>query len=235
MPAYNRILLKISGEALGGDAGFGFDSGAAGRIAGEIHGLTQAGVSVGLVTGGGNFFRGVNAQDGLRRVTVDSMGMLATAVNALAMADLLQARGCEAEVLSAVGMEPLVARYDRRRALDALDNGKVVIFAAGTGNPFFSTDTAAALRAAEIGAGLLAKATKVDGIYDADPVQRPDARRYEKISYAEVLERGLAVMDAAAVALCRENRIPVLVFNLNQRGAILEAARGGRVGTLMSA
>jgi len=235
MPAYRRILLKLSGEALGGAAGFGLDAQRAGAIASETAALLRSGVEVGLVLGGGNYFRGVrDAGDKLARTTVDSMGMLATAINALAFRDLLRAEGVRAEAMSAVGLEPFVSRFERSRALELLAAGTAVLFAAGTGNPYFSTDTAASLRAIEIGADAVMKATKVDGVYDSDPHKNPAAKRYEKISYAEVLEQGLGVMDATAVALCRENRMPVLVFNLNEPGAMARAVAGESVGTLMS-
>ena len=235
MARYQRILLKLSGEALGGEVGVGLDPDRTGAIADEVAALARQGFGLGLVVGGGNFVRGVQAAgENLDRVTADQMGMLATVINALAFADFLKARGVEAEVMSAVAMEPLAPRFDRRRAVAALEAGRVVVFGAGTGNPYFSTDTAAALRAVEIGADLVAKATKVDGVYDRDPKIHADARRFETVSYAEVLERGLGVMDAAAVALCRENRLPVLVFNLNEPGALARAAAGDAVGTLMS-
>jgi len=235
MPAYRRILLKLSGEALAGEAGFGLDRVRCSEIAAEIAAVVQQGAQVALVVGGGNFFRGIKAdKTGLQRVTVDRMGMLATTINALAMTDLLIAGGVGAETMSAVAMGPLAPPVDRGRALELLNAGKVVVFAAGTGNPYFSTDSAAALRAIEIEADVLAKATKVDGVYDKDPVLHPDARRYEKISYAEVLEKDLAVMDAAAIALCRDARMPVLVFNLNEDGSIGRASRGEQSGTLMT-
>lgn len=235
MAGYRRILLKLSGEALGGRSEFGLDSGRASEIAGEVAGVMRSGVQVGVVVGGGNFFRGVrDASARLERPTVDAMGMLATVINALAFADLLRDQGAGAEVMSAVAMEPLAPRFDRRRAVALLEAGSAVVFGAGTGNPYFSTDTAASLRAVEIGAELVAKATKVDGVYDKDPAKHSDAVRYAKISYAETLEKGLGVMDAAAVALCRDNRMPVLVFNLNEPGVIARAAAGERVGTLMS-
>jgi uridylate kinase len=235
MPAYKRILLKLSGEALGGESGFGLDAARAAAIAAETAALARSGAQVGLVLGGGNYFRGVrDAGDKLHRTTVDAMGMLATVINALAFRDLLRAEGARAEAMSAVGMEPFAARFERARAVEMLESGTVVLFAAGTGNPYFSTDTAASLRAIEIGADLVMKATKVDGVYDSDPMKNPSAKRYAKISYAEVLEKGLGVMDATAVALCRENRMPVLVFNLNEPGALARAAAGEPVGTLMS-
>ena len=237
MPAhpYKRILLKLSGEALGGASGFGLDAGRAGQIAAETAALVRSGVETGIVIGGGNYFRGVrDAGEKLARATVDSMGMLATVINALAFRDLLRAEGVAAETMSAVAMEPLAQRFDRARASEMLAAGTAVLFAAGTGNPYFSTDTAASLRGIEIGADVVMKATNVDGVYDSDPKKNPDARRYEKISYAEVLEKALGVMDATAVALCRENRMPVLVFNLNEPGAMARAAAGESVGTLMS-
>ena len=235
MAQYRRILLKLSGEALGGSAGFGIDPASIGRIADETAEVIRGGTQVGLVVGGGNFFRGAQASDpSLERATVDSMGMLATVINSLAMADYLKARGAEAQVMSAVGMAPLAQRLNRAKAIAALDAGGAVVFAAGTGNPYFSTDTAASLRAAEIEADLVAKATKVDGVYDKDPNKHADAVRYEKISYAATLEKGLGVMDAAAVALCRDNKLPVLVFNLNEPGSIGQAVRGEPIGTLMS-
>ena len=235
MAGYRRILLKLSGEALGGASEFGLDSERAAAIAAEVADVMRSGVEVGIVVGGGNFFRGVrDASARLERQTVDAMGMLATVINALAFADLLRDQGVGAEVMSAVAMEPLAARFDRRKAVAALEAGSAMVFGAGTGNPYFSTDTAASLRGIEIGAELVAKATKVDGVYDKDPAKHADAVRYEKISYAETLEKSLGVMDAAAVALCRDNRMPVLVFNLNEPGAIARAVAGEPVGTLMS-
>jgi uridylate kinase len=188
-----------------------------------------------MVVGGGNFFRGIQASDtGIQRVSVDYMGMLATIINAVALADFFEGHGLEARVLSAIGVEPVAETFTRRGALAYLRAGKAVIFAAGTGSPFFSTDTAASLRAVEIGADLLAKATKVDGVFDADPLKNPQARRYDKISYTEVLSGRLGVMDATAVSLCRENRLPVLVFNLNTPGNIGRFVRGEQIGTLIS-
>lgn len=235
MPNYKRILLKLSGEALAGQGGFGIDRARISAIAAELAATARNGVEFGVVVGGGNFFRGIKAsQTGLQRVTVDSMGMLATVMNALALQDFLQANQVKARVLSAIPVEPLAETFTRRAALASLAAGEVAIFAAGTGSPFFSTDTAASLRAAEIEADVLAKATKVDGVYDKDPMQHPDARRYDKISYADVLTERLAVMDAAAVSLCRENRLPVVVFNLNTPGNIGRLAAGENIGTLIS-
>jgi uridylate kinase len=235
MPNYKRILLKLSGEALAGEGGFGIDRKRTSEIAAELAAAARNGVEFGVVVGGGNFFRGIKAsQTGLQRVTVDSMGMLATVMNALALQDFLQVHQIKARVLSAISVEPLAETFTRRAALASLGAGEVAIFAAGTGSPFFSTDTAASLRAAEIGADVLAKATKVDGVYDKDPMQHAEARRYDRISYADVLTEGLAVMDAAAVSLCRENRLPVVVFNLNTPGNIGRLAAGENIGTLIS-
>jgi uridylate kinase len=235
MPKYKRILLKLSGEALAGEGGFGIDRQRISEIAAEIAAAARGGVQFGLVIGGGNFFRGIQAsQTGLERVTVDHMGMLATVINALAFQDFLKTHQVKARVLSAIAVEPVAETFTRRAALACLEAGEVAIFAAGTGCPFFSTDTAASLRAAEIEANVLAKATKVDGVYDKDPVKHADARRYEKISYTDVLTEGLAVMDAAAVSLCRENHLPVVVFNLNTPGNIGRLAAGENIGTLIS-
>ncbi len=235
MPKYKRILLKLSGEAFAGKAGFGIDAARMKEIAAEIAAAGRAGVQFGLVVGGGNFFRGVNAgSSGIQRVTVDYMGMLATAINALALRDLFEELGARARVMSAVAMEPIVPLFSLRGAIEALQAGEIVIFAAGTGSPFFTTDTAASLRAIEIEADLLAKATKVDGVYDKDPVRFPNARRYEKISFADVLSRELGVMDAAAISLCKERALPVVVFNLNVPGNIMKLVTGKKIGTLVS-
>ncbi len=235
MPKYKRILLKLSGEALAGEAGFGINRDAVSRIAGEIVEASRTGVKFGVVVGGGNFFRGVQASaTGLQRVTVDRMGMLATAMNSLALRDFLAAQGGESRVMSAVRMGSMVEGFSREVAVASINAGEIVIFAAGTGNPYFSTDTAASLRAAEIQADVLAKATKVDGVYDKDPARFSDASRYEKISYADVLSDGLGVMDATAVSLCRENRLPILVFDLTRAGNIQRLANGESIGTLIS-
>jgi uridylate kinase len=231
-----RILLKLSGEALAGESAFGIDGARVAEIAAEIAEARQLGAEFGIVLGGGNFFRGVNSgATDIERVTVDYMGMIATVMNALALRDILAAQSVPAEVFSAIPIEPAAPRFDRLKALAAIDAGHVAIFAGGTGNPYFTTDTAAALRAVEIGAGLLAKATKVDGVYDKDPVKFADARRYEKISYGDVLAGGLGVMDATAVSLCKDNHLPVLVFNLNVRGNILKLVQGDEsIGTIIS-
>ena len=235
MPKYKRILLKLSGEALAGEAGFGINRDAVSRIAGEIVEASRTGVKFGVVVGGGNFFRGVQASaTGLQRVTVDRMGMLATVMNSLALRDFLAAQGGESRVMSAVRMGSMVEGFSREVAVASINAGEIVIFAAGTGNPYFSTDTAASLRAAEIQADVLAKATKVDGVYDKDPARFSDASRYEKISYADVLSDGLGVMDATAVSLCRENRLPILVFDLTRAGNIQRLANGESIGTLIS-
>ena len=231
---YKRILLKLSGEALAGDAGFGIDSTRVAEIAGEVAEVARLGVQVGVVVGGGNFFRGVQASGtDLRRISVDYMGMLATGINALALRDFIAAREVEARVMSAIGMAPIAESFSPQHAIAQLGQGAVVIFSAGTGSPYFSTDTAAALRAVEIEAEVLAKATKVDGVYDKDPVRFPDAQRYGKISYGEVLSQELAVMDATAVSLCRENNLPVVVFDLNVRGNIRRMVSGEEIGTLI--
>ena len=231
---YKRILLKLSGEALAGDAGLGIDNTRIAEIAGEVAEVARLGVQVGVVVGGGNFFRGIRAAGtDLRRISVDYMGMLATGINALALRDFIAAREVEACVMSAIGMAPIAESFSPQDAIERLGQGAVVIFSAGTGSPYFSTDTAAALRAVEIEAEVVAKATKVDGVYDKDPVRFPDAQRYGKISYGEVLSQRLAVMDATAVSLCRENNLPVVVFNLNVRGNIRRMVSGEEIGTLI--
>src|SRR6202041_328754 len=212
---YRRILVKLSGEALLGGEDYGIDPLILKRIAGEIRDLTQMGVQVAIVLGGGNIFRGAGlARAGMDRVTADHMGMLATVINALALQDALESLGTYARVMSALRINEVCEDYIRRRAVRHLEKGRVVIFGAGTGNPFFTTDTAAALRASEMGCNALLKATKVDGVYDADPLRVPGAKRFERLTYHDVLARDLAVMDAAAVSLARENRIPILVFSI---------------------
>jgi len=233
-PKYKRVLLKLSGEALQGPAASGIDFPTLGAIADEVVEAHRLGVQIGLVVGGGNIYRGTRGiETGLDRPTGDYMGMLATVINALAIQAALETRGVQTRVLTAIEMPPVAEPYIRRRAIRHLEKGRVVIFGAGTGNPFFTTDTAAALRANEIGAEILFKATKVDGIYDEDPVRNHKALRYEELSYAEVLQKDLRVMDAAAVSLCRENDIPILVFNLTKPGSILRAIRGDRIGTVV--
>src|SRR5262245_55651891 len=211
-PRWRRVLLKLSGEALAGN-GYGIDPEVLGTIAEDVRDLVELGVEVGVVIGGGNILRGVNvAAGGMDRAGADHMGMLATVINALAMQDALERRGTKARVLSAIPMQGICETYIQRRAVNHLAQKQVVLFAAGTGNPYFTTDSAAALRALEVHAEVLLKATKVDGIYDKDPKKHPDARRYERLDYTEVLSRGLNVMDGAAIALCRDNGLPVIVF-----------------------
>ncbi len=231
---YRRILLKLSGEALMGDADYGIDPVMIRRLAREILEILREGVEVGVVIGGGNIFRGAGlAAAGMDRVTADHMGMLATVMNALALQDALEKVGAIARVMSAIKINEICEDYIRRRAIRHLEKARVVVFAAGTGNPFFTTDSAAALRAIEMSADLLLKATKVDGVYTADPFKDKDAKRYEHLSYDEVIERKLAVMDTAAIALCRENRIPLRIFNINRPGDLMRIMRGESLGTLV--
>ena len=233
-PIYKRILLKLSGEALMGDGDFGIDPGFLGQVAGEVAGLVKSGVQVGMVIGGGNIFRGAGlAGAGMDRVVGDQMGMLATVMNALAMGQALEAIGCEARVMSAIPMNPIGEGYSAAEAKRHLSAGRVALFAAGTGNPYFTTDTAAALRAIEMQADIIMKATKVDGIYTADPVKHHDAEMIHQTNYMDVLRRGLKVMDATAISLCMENKMPILVFNLNHRGNIHKAVMGEKIGTLV--
>lgn len=231
---YKRILLKLSGEALKGNVDFGIDPKVLDRIAVEIGQLVDFGIEVGMVIGGGNLFRGAALQAaGMERVTGDHMGMLATVMNALAMRDALERAGISTRVMSAIQMSGVVEHYDRRTAIRHLRSGDVVIFAAGTGNPFFTTDTAACLRGIEIGAELILKATKVDGVYSADPNIDPDAVKYEHLTYDEVIEKKLAVMDLTAICLSRDHEIPIRVFNMNKAGALLGNVMGGRDGTMI--
>ena len=231
---YKRILLKLSGEALQGSETSGIDFQTLGIIADEVAQVHEMGVEVGIVIGGGNIFRGARGvETGLDRPTGDYMGMLATVINALAVQAALEKRGAPTRVLTAIEMRPVAEPYIRRRATRHLEKGRVVIFGGGTGNPFFTTDTAAALRANEIGAEVLFKATRVDGVYDADPELVPDAMRFDELTYTEVLTRNLRVMDAAAISLCRDNRIPILVFDMTQPGGILRALRGESTGTIV--
>jgi uridylate kinase len=233
-PVYKRILLKLSGEALEKEGQGGIDFGFVGHFCDEIVEVARLGVSVGLVVGGGNIFRGVQGvETGIDQPTGDYMGMLATVINALAIQAVLEKKGMATRVLTAIEMPPVAEPYIRRRAVRHLEKGRVVIFGAGTGNPFFTTDTAAALRANEIGADILFKATKVDGIYDADPVKNKDAKRYEEVTYTTVLAKNLRVMDATAISMCRESKLPILVFNLTQPGSIIRACRGERIGTMV--
>jgi uridylate kinase len=234
-PFYKRVLLKLSGEALAADRGFGVDSARIHEIAAEIREVHDLGIELAIVVGGGNFFRGVadQARD-MDRVSADHMGMLATVINALALQDALEKRDVYTRVMSAIEMNQVAEPFIRRRAIRHLEKGRVVVFAAGTGNPYFSTDTAASLRAMEIKADAILKATKVDGIYDADPMKVLDANKFEQISYLEVLKQGLRFMDATAISLCRENNLPIVIFNLNTRGNIKRVVMGERVGSVVT-
>jgi uridylate kinase len=233
---YQRILVKLSGEALLGNEDYGIDPSMLKRIAGEIRDLSQMGVQVAVVLGGGNIFRGAGlARAGMDRVTADHMGMLATVMNALALQDALESQGTYVRVMSAIRINEVCEDYIRRRAVRHLEKGRVVIFGAGTGNPFFTTDTAASLRAIEINAEILLKATKVNGVYDADPLKHPEAKRYTHLTYDKVLNDRLNVMDATAIVMCRENNLPLQVFNLFHAGDLVRIVRGENVGTVVSA
>ena len=236
-PAFGRILLKLSGEALMGDLAYGTDPARVASIASQIKGVHDRGVEVAIVQGAGNIFRGLQAatSQGMDRATGDYMGMLATVINALALQDALESQGVVTRVLSAIEMRAVAEPFIRRRAIRHLEKGRAVIFGAGTGNPYFTTDTAAALRALEIKADVIMKATKVDGIYSADPMKDPAAERYDRISYLEVLERRLQVMDATAISLCMDNRLPILVFNLRTQGHLRRAVLGEPIGTTVTA
>ncbi len=232
---YGRAVVKLSGESLAGDRGFGIDPPAIEDLTREIGKVHKAGVRLGLVVGGGNIVRGaVASSQGMERVSADYMGMLATVINALALQDMLERNGIETRVMTAIRMEQLAEPYIRRRALRHLEKGRVVIFAGGTGNPYFSTDTAAVLRAIEMEADVILKATNVDGVFTADPKANPEAEFIPRISYLDVMTRELGVMDAAAVSLCKENHLPVIVLNIRRPGAILTALRGERIGTLVA-
>jgi uridylate kinase len=235
-PKYKRVLLKLSGEALMGDAPFGIDPAITTQIARDVGEIQELGVQTGIVIGGGNLFRGLAASaSGMDRATGDYMGMLATVINALALQDALEHQGVLTRVTSAIEMRAVAEPFIRRRAVRHLEKGRVVIFAAGTGNPYFTTDTAASLRAMEIKADVLLKATKVDGIYTADPVTNPEAEQYDCISYLQVLERGLKVMDATAISLCMDNKLPIVVFNLRTPGNMRRVIMGEPVGTTVTA
>ena len=233
--AYTKILVKLSGEALMGSADYGIDPAVIKRIAGELQDIVEMGTQVAVVIGGGNIFRGAGlARAGMDRVAADHMGMLATVMNALAMQDALESLGMHARVMSAIRINEVCEDYIRRRAVRHLEKGRVVVFAAGTGNPFFTTDTAAALRAIEISADVLLKATKVDGVYSEDPVRNPNATRYTQLTFDRVLSERLNVMDATAIVMCRDNRLPLRVFNLNNPGDLTRIARGEEVGTAVT-
>jgi uridylate kinase len=234
MSGYKRILLKLSGEALAGGAAFGIDAERVKELGREVSDVAAAGVQIGVVVGGGNIFRGVAAAaQKMDRVTADQMGMLATVINSLALSDALEQMGVATRVMTAIEMRQVAEPYIRRRAIRHLEKGRIVIFAAGTSNPYFSTDTAATLRALEIKAEVIAKATRVDGVYDQDPLKFPAAVRYGEITYLEVLSRGLGVMDATSIAMCRDNKLPIIVFNLNTPGNIMRMSMGEPIGTVI--
>lgn len=231
---YHRVLLKLSGEALMGDLGYGIDPKVVADIAQEISEVVKNGIQIAIVVGGGNIFRGVKASAaGMDRATADYVGMIATVMNAMTLQDALEQINIPTRVLTAIAMQEVAEPYIRRRAIRHLEKGRVVIFGAGSGNPFFTTDTTAALRAAEIDAEVVFKATKVDGIYDSDPKLNPDARRYQSLNYTHVLTHDLGVMDGTAIALCKDNNIPIVVFNLSVRGNIIRAVQGEPVGTIV--
>ncbi len=231
---YKRVLLKLSGEALMGEKGYGIDQKIVQFISKEIEDVSSFGVQLAVVIGGGNIFRGLEASsEGMERTTADYMGMLATVLNALALQNALEHRGIPTRVLSAIEMRELAEPYIRRRAMRHLEKGRVVIFAAGTGNPYFTTDTAAALRAMEIGAHVILKATKVDGVYSSDPLKDPRAKKFPEITFIDVLKKGLKVMDSTAVSLCMDNNLPIIVFNLMGKGNVKKIIEGKKVGTLV--
>jgi len=233
---FKRVLLKLSGEALAAGQGFGVDNIRVHEIAAELQDVRSLGVQIAIVVGGGNFFRGVAEQAReMDRVSADHMGMLATVINALALQDALEKRGVFTRVMSAIEMNQVAEPFIRRRAIRHLEKNRVVIFAAGTGNPYFSTDTAASLRAMEIKADVILKATKVDGIYDADPVLVKEAKMFDQISYMDILRKGLKVMDSTAISLCKDNNLPIIIFNLNQTGNIKRVVTGDKIGSLVSA
>lgn len=234
MAVYTRILLKLSGEALSGKRGFGIEPAAMDSFCGQIQDAHSAGVEIAIVVGGGNIFRGLKASaEGMDRITADQMGMLATVINGLALQDALEKRGLEARLMSAIPLDSIAETFIRGRAVKHLGKGRIVIFAGGTGNPYFSTDTAASLRAVQIGADVILKGTKVDGVYEGDPVENPSFRKFDVISFDEVLRRGLKVMDATSIAMCRENGIPIVVFNLTREGTFLGVINGEPLGTIV--
>lgn len=231
---FNRVLLKLSGEALMGETGYGIDPDVLESLADQIRSVCEDGVEIAIVVGGGNIFRGLKAASaGMDRSQADFMGMLATVMNSLALQDALERRGIYARVMSALRMEQVCEPYIRRRAVRHMEKGRVVIFAAGTGNPYFTTDTTAALRALEIDADVVLKATKVEGVYDADPMKNPDAVKFDELTYIEVLNRGLQVMDSTAISLCMDNKLPIIVFNMETAGNIERALKGEPVGTIV--
>src|SRR5437588_11005724 len=235
-PAYSKIVLKLSGESLQGSHGSGIDAETVARVAAELKEINDIGVQIAIMVGGGNICRGTRQKSlAIDRATADYMGMLATVINGLALQDALEKQGAHTRVLSAIEMNQVAEPFIRRRATRHLEKGRIVIFAGGTGNPYFSTDTAASLRAMEIKADAILKATKVDGIYDADPMLVKDAKKFNEITYMDVLKKGLKVMDATAISLCKENNLPIIIFNLNQRGNIRKVLTGEKIGSLVSA
>ena len=234
-PLYCRVLLKLSGEVLAGDLGFGIDPAKAAYLANEVKSIHELGVGIGLVIGAGNIFRGMQAaSQGMDRVTGDYLGMLATIMNAISVQDALEKVECETRTLSAISVSQMAEPYIRRRAIRHLEKGRIVIVAGGTGNPFFTTDSAAALRATELTAEIVLKGTKVDGVYDKDPMVHEDAIKFDTISFSQVLKDNLRIMDLTAITLCKENNIPIQVFNINQGGDLKELVLGGKIGTLVS-
>ena len=234
-PLYSRILLKLSGEILAGDKGFGIDPEKASYLANEVKSIYDLGTSIGLIIGAGNIFRGMDASSrGMDRVTGDYLGMLATIMNAISVQDALENINCETRTLSAINVSQIAEPYIRRRAIRHLEKGRIVIISGGTGNPFFTTDSAAALRAKELGADIVLKGTKVDGVYDKDPMKFKDAEKFDYVTYSEVLNKNLRVMDLTAITLCKENNLPIQVFNINNSGDLKELVCGGKLGTLVS-
>ncbi len=234
-PLYRRVLLKLSGEVLAGDVGFGIDPAKAAYLANEVKSIHELGVRIGLVIGAGNIFRGMQAaSQGMDRVTGDYLGMLATIMNAISVQDALEKVECETRTLSAISVSQMAEPYIRRRAIRHLEKGRIVIVAGGTGNPFFTTDSAAALRATELAAEIVLKGTKVDGVYDKDPMVHEDAIKFDTISFSQVLKDNLRIMDLTAITLCKENNLPIQVFNINQGGDLKELVLGGKIGTLVS-
>ncbi len=234
-PAFRRVLLKLSGEILAGEEGFGIDPERASYLANEVKSIRDLGVGVGLIIGAGNIFRGIQAASkGMDRVTGDYLGMLATIMNAISLQDALEKAGCETRTLSAISVAQIAEPYIRRRAIRHLEKERIVIVAGGTGNPFFTTDSAAALRATELGAEIMLKGTKVDGVYDKDPIVHEDAVKYDSVTFNTILNKNLRVMDLTAITLCKENNLPIRVFNINQSGYLKELALGGKIGTLVS-
>ena len=234
-PAFRRVLLKLSGEILAGGKGFGIDPERASYLANEVKSIRDLGVGVGLIIGAGNIFRGIQAASkGMDRVTGDYLGMLATIMNAISLQDALEKAGCETRTLSAISVAQIAEPYIRRRAIRHLEKERIVIVAGGTGNPFFTTDSAAALRATELGAEIMLKGTKVDGVYDKDPIVHEDAVKYDSVTFNTILNKNLRVMDLTAITLCKENNLPIRVFNINQSGYLKELALGGKIGTLVS-